>query len=75
MTPLFLIKFNDENSSYCNQIKNIFTPFYRAPNAGGHSGTGIGLSLADKIIRLHNGTIQVNSELNKGTTFLILFPH
>jgi signal transduction histidine kinase len=57
------------------EIKNIFTPFYRAPNAGGHSGTGIGLSLADKIIRLHNGVIHVDSELNKGTTFLILFPH
>ena len=56
------------------EIKNIFMPFYRAPNAGGNSGTGIGLSLADKIIRLHNGTIEVNSELNKGTTFLIHLP-
>jgi signal transduction histidine kinase len=57
-----------------DEIKNIFTPFYRAPNAGGHKGTGIGLSLADKIIRLHNGTIEVRSELYKETTFLIHLP-
>jgi len=57
-----------------NEIKNIFRPFYRAANANRHPGTGIGLSLADKIIRLHNGTIAVNSELNKGTIFSISLP-
>jgi signal transduction histidine kinase len=55
------------------EIKNIFRPFYRAPNATSHSGSGIGLSLADKVIRLHNGTIEVSSELNKGTTFRVAF--
>jgi signal transduction histidine kinase len=57
-----------------NEIKNIFKPFYRAPNATKHPGSGIGLSLADKIIRLHNGSIAINSELNKGTTFHISLP-
>lgn len=55
------------------ELEHIFQPFYRAPNAKGHEGTGIGLSLAEKIIRLHNGTIQVASEVNKGTTFTIDF--
>jgi signal transduction histidine kinase len=57
-----------------NDLKNIFRPFYRASNASGHPGTGIGLSLADKIIRLHNGTIAVSSELNNGAVFCISLP-
>jgi len=54
-------------------VSNIFQPFYRAQNAYGFPGSGIGLSLADKIIRLHNGKIEVLSELNKGTEFRIIF--
>jgi signal transduction histidine kinase len=56
-----------------NDIEKIFQPFYRAQNAYGFPGSGIGLSLADKIIRLHNGTINVLSELGKGTEFRISF--
>jgi len=58
-----------------SETENIFKPFYRAPNAAGHEGSGIGLSLADKIIRLHNGTIHINSVLNEGTTISICFPN
>jgi signal transduction histidine kinase len=55
------------------EIQNIFQPFYRATNAIRHSGSGIGLSLAEKIIRLHNGRIEVKSEISKGTEFDIIF--
>jgi len=55
------------------ELQYIFQPFYRAPNAFKHPGSGIGLSLAEKIIRLHNGKIEVASVVNKGTTFKILF--
>jgi signal transduction histidine kinase len=55
------------------ELQYIFQPFYRAPNAFKHPGYGIGLSLAEKIIRLHNGKIEVTSVLNEGTTFTVLF--
>jgi len=57
-----------------NEIQQIFRPFYRAPNAFKLPGTGIGLSLAEKIIRLHNGKIEVTSIVNAGTTFTVSFP-
>ena len=56
-----------------NELRNIFQPFYRAPNAIKHPGSGIGLSLAEKIIRLHNGKIEVISVINEGTIFTVLF--
>jgi len=55
------------------ELQNIFRPFYRAPNAFKLPGSGIGLSLAEKIIRLHNGKIMVTSALNEGTTFTVIF--
>ena len=57
-----------------NDIKMIFQPFYRASNAIGTKGHGIGLSLVEKIIALHKGKITVKSELMKGTTFTIYLP-
>jgi signal transduction histidine kinase len=57
-----------------SELQHIFQPFYRAANALGQPGSGIGLSLAEKIIRLHNGKIEVTSTLNEGTVFSIVFP-
>lgn len=56
-----------------SEIQHIFQPFYRAQNAFKHPGSGIGLSLAEKIIRLHNGKIGITSVINEGSTFTILF--
>ena len=56
-----------------SELQHIFQPFYRAPNAFKHPGSGIGLSLAEKIIRLHNGKIEVTSSLNTGTIFTVTF--
>ncbi len=55
------------------ELQNIFLPFYRASNAFKLPGSGIGLSLAEKIIRLHNGKIAVTSALNEGTIFTVTF--
>lgn len=55
-------------------IPHIFEPFYRGTNAKTFEGLGIGLSLTDKILRLHGATVQVRSEAGRGTTFYIVFP-
>lgn len=55
-------------------IPHIFEPFYRGTNAQTYDGLGIGLSLADKILRLHGAAIQVISAPGKGTTISIVFP-
>lgn len=52
----------------------IFQPFFRARNAKTISGNGLGLSLTDKIIHLHRGTISIDSQLNKGTIVTISIP-
>ena len=52
-------------------IPKIFEPFY---STKGQKGTGLGLAVIWGIIDNHDGTISVDSELNKGTTFTILLP-
>ncbi len=56
-----------------NQIKNIFNRFFKAENSG-LGGTGIGLALVKELVELHKGTINVESEINKGTKFRIRLP-
>ncbi len=52
-------------------IDKIFDPFF---STKGQKGTGLGLSVIWGIIDNHNGTIDVMSELNNGTTFIIRLP-
>lgn len=58
-------------------IHKIFDMFARIDNPAvlQEEGTGIGLYWAKKIITLHGGTIEVSSEHNKGTTFVINLPY
>ncbi|QMU29555.1 sensor histidine kinase [Adhaeribacter radiodurans] len=55
-------------------LDKIFDPFYRAANARGIKGTGVGLALSQKIILRHHGQIQIASELNHGTLVQITLP-
>lgn len=50
-------------------IDQIFVPFYSTKT----TGSGIGLSLSRQIMQLHNGTLTVESELDKKTTFTLTF--
>jgi len=52
----------------------IFKRFYRGQNANNVEGTGLGLNIAKKYIRLLKGTIEFTSQVNKGTTFITNIP-
>jgi len=51
-------------------LPNIFWPFYTTKG----DGTGLGLSLAHRIVEDHHGRIEVNSVVGKGSTFTVLLP-
>ena len=57
-----------------NELNTIFQPFYRVEENIATEGFGLGLSLAERIIKLHKGTIEVHSEINVGTRFRIALP-
>ncbi|MBS1665069.1 MAG: HAMP domain-containing protein [Bacteroidetes bacterium] len=71
-----LLKFSDQGIGIPTEdIAHIFTPFYRGENKRHAPGNGIGLSLTSRIIQLHSGSIAVESETGKGTTFSIHIPY
>jgi nitrogen fixation/metabolism regulation signal transduction histidine kinase len=49
--------------------KNMFIPFFSTKK----SGTGIGLSLSREIVKMHNGSLQVQTKENEGSAFTVLF--
>ena len=67
------VEIRDNGSGIPEQnLPKIFEPFFTTKEVG--KGTGLGLSIAYNIIKNHNGTIEVNSKVNEGTTFTIKIP-
>jgi PAS domain S-box-containing protein len=55
-------------------VARLFETFYRASNVGTISGTGLGLSIVRRAVKLHGGTIKVDSVLGTGTRFIVNLP-
>lgn len=70
-----IIKFTDNGIGIpAADIDNIFLPFYRGANKKFADGNGIGLSLTQKIIQLHQGELSVASMPSGGTVFTVILP-
>lgn len=65
----------DEGIGIAEEEKpQIYDAFFRAHNAAHIQGTGLGLNIVQRYLKLMNGTITVESELNKGSTFTVRIP-
>ena len=53
-----------------DQLKRVFEPFFSTK----FSGTGLGLAIARSLVEQHGGTLQVDSEVGKGTNFYLILP-
>jgi len=58
------------------ELPKVFEKFFRSadPRVRQQTGSGLGLSLAQEVVRLHGGKIHVQSELNKGSRFTVTLP-
>lgn len=56
------------------ELEYIFQPFYRTASANAQQGFGLGLSLANQIVKLHKGFIYVKSDQQVSTAFIIILP-
>jgi two-component system sensor histidine kinase CpxA len=60
-----------------SELANIFQPFYRVADARDRQsgGAGLGLAIADRVIRIHGGTIRAENAESQGLRVEILLPH
>ncbi len=67
------VKVTDTGIGMSEDVKNkIFEPFYTTKKVG--KGTGLGVSISYGIVQDYKGTIEIESEVGKGTTFTLKFP-
>jgi signal transduction histidine kinase len=69
--PYIQVEFTDNGRGIpAERLEDIFTPFFTTKE----KGSGLGLSISQQIVQDHKGYINVESELNKGTSFFINLP-
>ncbi len=70
-----IIRFIDKGIGIAaDDLKQIFEPFHRGENALPFKGHGIGLSLVERIIKLHHGVVDAKSSVATGTVFTVSLP-
>jgi len=70
------IRFSDTGIGISREdMEQIFTPFFRGGNRYFSTGNGIGMTLVERIVKLHGGTISVDSQQGMGTVFTLAFEH
>jgi len=73
MDKFMEIEFADTGHGISEEnMERIFDPFFTTKEVG--HGTGLGLAISYGIVKEHNGTISVQSEVGKGTTFVVRLP-
>ena len=73
-----MVKVSDTGIGIASEdVSRLFVEFQQidASAARQHQGTGLGLALTKKLVELQHGSIDVDSELGKGSTFTVLLPH
>lgn len=73
----YVVKVTDDGQGIPEDEKvNIFKEFYRTPTARKaiSEGTGLGLAIVMRMVELHGGDIQVESQVDVGSTFTVLLP-
>jgi signal transduction histidine kinase len=74
-TNYYKITVADNGIGFPNEYKEvIFDAFKRLHGKDDYAGTGIGLAICKKIVINHNGFITSNSEVGKGSEFMIFLP-
>ena len=56
------------------EMPNLFESFHRASNVGNIPGSGLGLSIVKKAAEMHGGTVEVSSQVGRGTCFTVKLP-
>ena len=70
---LFEVRFSDTGPGIPDEMRGtIFEPFFTTKDIG--EGVGLGLSISQEIAESYNGSIDVESKLGKGTTFIVRLP-
>jgi PAS domain S-box-containing protein len=73
-SELFSVTIKDDGIGIpATEQKHLFQAFFRAHNTGSIPGTGLGLNIVDRYIKLMAGKIEFSSKENKGTTFTLIF--
>ncbi len=71
------IEVQDEGPGFTEEDKHKLFGFFQRLSAqpiGGESSNGVGLAIVKKIVELHGGTIEIESEPSKGATFIVVLP-
>ncbi len=75
-STLAVVSFSDCGIGISPEDKQkVFEPFYRGENQYYTGGHGIGMALVYKIVRLHGGVIDINTQKGEGTSFILRLKH